>query len=445
MPRGVKCLISVLPVVLTASLLLVFLLAVPVLAQQPAGPGHPAGVPDDYVATPFGWFHPSCVRAVASGDTVLPDGRVKHADGTVSVAAPRCTYPHYSARGELVTEGVSPLVSGWVEDGEVTTATSYAKLSGGWVVPPAPSTTSDNQTLYFFPGMQQYNPPPNQPLSIIQPVLAWNGAYGPANAWGIASWNCCLGDQSTWYSTYRTVKPGDTIVGTMVSTCAPGTLACPTWNITTTDQTTGGTTTLGNSLSYGQTFNWAFAGALEAYNVNLCSDYPPNGSIAFSSALYDYNFTLIPNPGWSFVSRFQYQTPKCNYGGSAHPTWIGLDYGLVTSPVTLNFGQHYTDEQPVYVTATLTNPGTPEAGIVSVGQNLQDPFLLSSTTCGATLGAGASCSITVEFDVRNANIGTNRATMVIVFDSGTSGTQLDVPLVGAVRCRYNCQAPAGGF
>jgi len=52
-------------------------------AQKLAGPNRPAVAPQGYVITPFGYFHPSCVREVASGDTVLADGRVQHADGTV--------------------------------------------------------------------------------------------------------------------------------------------------------------------------------------------------------------------------------------------------------------------------------------------------------------------------------------------------------------------------
>ena len=43
---------------------------------------HRATVPDGYVATPFGYFHHSCVRSLAKGEKLLPDGRVQHADAT---------------------------------------------------------------------------------------------------------------------------------------------------------------------------------------------------------------------------------------------------------------------------------------------------------------------------------------------------------------------------
>ena len=52
-------------------------------AQAPAGPNRPMGVPDGYVITPSGYFHPSCVRQLAEGAALLADGRIiRHADGT---------------------------------------------------------------------------------------------------------------------------------------------------------------------------------------------------------------------------------------------------------------------------------------------------------------------------------------------------------------------------
>jgi len=103
-----------LPFALTASLLAFLLAAAPALAQTTPAPARPYGVPDDYVITPFGWFHPSCVGAVPSGGTVLADGRVRHADGTVDAQAPVCHYASYTARGETVTS-TSPAANGWIE------------------------------------------------------------------------------------------------------------------------------------------------------------------------------------------------------------------------------------------------------------------------------------------------------------------------------------------
>jgi hypothetical protein len=112
----------------------------------------------------------------------------------------------------------------------------------------------------------------------------------------------------------------------MKDTCAAGTLACPTWNVTTEDTTTGKSTTLSKTSAQGQTFNWAFGGVLEVYNISACTNYPTSGSIVFSSiALYNDRFVAIANPGWS-ISVTPGLSPSCSYGGSKTPTQITLTF-----------------------------------------------------------------------------------------------------------------------
>src|ERR1700683_275167 len=75
--------------------------AVMVRAQATAGPNRPAQVPEDYVVTPFGYFHPSCVVHLAKGEELLEGGQmVQKADGTI-YDVPVCEYPHYTARGDM--------------------------------------------------------------------------------------------------------------------------------------------------------------------------------------------------------------------------------------------------------------------------------------------------------------------------------------------------------
>src|SRR5262245_32256687 len=50
-------------------------------------PDHPASVPDDFVVTPMGFFHPSCVR-----DT---------SERAIAAATP-CQHPHYDYAGNLI-------------------------------------------------------------------------------------------------------------------------------------------------------------------------------------------------------------------------------------------------------------------------------------------------------------------------------------------------------
>ena len=54
-----------------------------VQAQPRAAAKHPASVPDGYVVTPFGYFHPSCVNQLAKGDVLHSDEKsVEHANGS---------------------------------------------------------------------------------------------------------------------------------------------------------------------------------------------------------------------------------------------------------------------------------------------------------------------------------------------------------------------------
>jgi hypothetical protein len=296
-------------------------------AQAPAGAKRPAAVPANYIITPFGYFHPSCVVRLAEGDEVRQDLKViQHANGT-SEATQACAFPHFTADGIAVVgdqkapsePSSQPVIShAWVEYAGTTSTSSYAYLYAHWNVPPAPST-NHGQTVYLFPGMQDYK----DVVTIIQPVLGWNADY--ASAWGIASWNCCVSG-TTYEAAPAPAKAGDVIYGYMSYTCPSGTLSCPSWNIVTQDLTSGKTSKLLSTSSFGQTFNWAFAGALEVYNISACTDYPTNGAISFYDiGLYNYEYTKIATPAWTVTNSSSGLTPQCSYGGSL-PKEVTLTY-----------------------------------------------------------------------------------------------------------------------
>ena len=337
-------------------------------AQVLAGPSRPAGVPEGYVITPSGYFHPSCVRQMAEGEALLEDGRVlQHADGTLE-NIPSCDYPRYTAHGEIGGEG--PLTN-YIEWAQATTSTSYGGLTATWVVPPAPAS-NDGQTVYFFPGLDDIN----DTVTILQPVLGWNSFLLPG-AWSIASWNCCVPSTSTnWHSPAVSVSPGDEIKGIIWDTCGAGTVSCPTWKVITEDVSTGRSTTLSDTPSEGQTFNWAFAGALEvSINLIQCSDYPPNGALTFSDvALYDYNFDRVSNPGWSFTNKASGLAPQCGYGGQVAPTQATLDYSSFITLASFNF----------------TDGAVPYAGLIQATNG----NLYGTTQIGGAGGEGTIFQIT---------------------------------------------------
>jgi hypothetical protein len=292
-------------------------------ALTPAGPKRPPTVPANYVITPFGYFEPSCVTHLAKGDVVRRDENVvRHANGA-SDNIHVCAYAHYKADGEKVIGDEravkQPTIShAWVEYAGTTTSSSYGYMYAYWTVPPAPSA-NDGQTVYLFPGMEDYK----DVVTIIQPVLGWNSDY--ASAWGIASWNCCASG-TVFEAPPTPVNSGDTIVGYMIDTCSAGTLSCPSWDIVTFDVTSGNYSELLNTSSQGQTFNWAFAGALEVYNIAQCSDYPSNGRVSFYNvALFNDKFAQIKHPAWSVTNLSSGLTPQCGYGGSL-PQQLILKY-----------------------------------------------------------------------------------------------------------------------
>jgi hypothetical protein len=298
-------------------------------AQMPAGPNRPATVPAGYLITPFGYFHPSCVVHLAQGDELQPDTNViLHANGTPA-RMHACPYPHYRADGEKVVVDergpTSPNIShSWIVSESVTTTGSYGGLHAYWSVPPAPAS-NDGQTLFFFPGLEDSN----DVMTIIQPVLGWNADY--KGAWGIASWNCCKSG-STFEAPPQPVSSGDTILGYMFTTCGPN--PCTTWDIVTWDLQNGKYSEYLDASSFGQTFNWAFGGVLEVYNVAQCSDYPttPNGDTGgwnatsfYGLLLYTNQYVQVANPAWSVTDWANGLAPQCNYGGSS-PSQVLLTY-----------------------------------------------------------------------------------------------------------------------
>lgn len=302
--------------------------------QHPvAGESRPAAVPQGFLITPFGYFHPSCVQSLATGERLTADGRIQHADGSEEATAAVCNYPHYTRNGVLLNAGtvnfagaldlgtpptVPPEVSGWLENASVTTDSatqSYGALVGTWSVPLPPSV-NDGQLLYFFPGLEDIN----DVQTILQPVMAWY-----QDQWTIASWNCCI-NGVTSNSPLVNVKAGDKIYGSITSSCGPGTLSCSTWDVLTVDLTTGKSTILANTPSESQAFNWAFGGVSEPYYVVSCKDYPQGGSLSFTSlTLFDENLHPVAKPAW-VTAVDQSATPQCHYAVTDKINSVTVEY-----------------------------------------------------------------------------------------------------------------------
>jgi len=249
------------------------------------------GLTADYVRTPHGYFHSSCVQHVDQSEELQQDGSIKRADGNIRQVA-QCAYPRFTKNGTRIeatdkTPARLPeTYNGYLQLVSATLSSGTNELTAYMTVPSNP-TSQSGQTLYFFPGLQDAQ----DVVSILQPVLGWDG-YG-ANNWTIASWNCCKSG-TTYVGNNVVVKSGDVIYGTMINKGGQN------WTITATDQTN---TSLASATlatnGYNQSFDWVFAGALETYGVSSCSQFPSKGPITFSKVQAYVGGQLVSNPSWS--------------------------------------------------------------------------------------------------------------------------------------------------
>jgi sugar lactone lactonase YvrE len=97
------------------------------------------------------------------------------------------------------------------------------------------------------------------------------------------------------------------------------------------------------------------------------------------------------------------------------------------TPSTLNFGSIETGTKSTAQNATLTNTGNAPLAIASVSLTGTNSAAFTSTnTCGSTLAAGASCSISVTFNPTSA--GTDAATLSV--NDNAPGSPQTSSLVG---------------
>ena len=119
----------------------------------------PAGVPADYVITPNGFFHPSCVVTLARDERLDPDLVIRTLDGASRAFVAPCAYPRFDLHGRTIdtgtpTSGSPPDPAGPIEpagaawDGypvlySYTGSSWGAYLSDTWVVPPPPTDVAN--------------------------------------------------------------------------------------------------------------------------------------------------------------------------------------------------------------------------------------------------------------------------------------------------------------
>jgi hypothetical protein len=277
----------------------------------------PSAVPDDYVITPFGWFHPSCVVTVS--------------DPPPRDAVPRsCTMPSYRrARGSAALIMVPPgeTLAGAADTLRSTaalavehewnaqatefrgTGTPYFSAYAEWTVPAAPATRS-SQTVYWFTGME-----PADNSRIIQPVLGWNANND--QAWTISSWDCCVSGV-VQHSSFQAVAVGDRLYGDIVGlNCSASTPGSCSWFIIAANMTTGASSILTTGVL--PVMRYLNGGVLETWATTSCKML--SGDVTFSNEVFGLvspgagGGPGIPiTPAWGPLT---VQNPKCNFAITA--------------------------------------------------------------------------------------------------------------------------------
>lgn len=94
--------------------------------------------------------------------------------------------------------------------------------------------------------------------------------------------------------------------------------------------------------------------------------------------------------------------------------------GVSLTPTSLTFTGVAVGTTSAPQTLTLTNNGTTSITISSIVASPNPPFAYSSTTCGSSLGAGASCTISVTFTPQNTQLASGTLS---VTDTGAGSPQ----------------------
>lgn len=319
--------------------------------------GRPFSVPEEFVLTPNGYFHPSCLQRVEVDEVLdLRAGAITK-DG-IPTKMLKCDYSHFDADGKEIattTAGRTPppaqcpspnapcggnggggVASSWVIWDAIYTPSSVQEFWETMIVPNAPSVVA-GQVVYLFPGLQEST---TYSITILQPVISWNGIDFP-NQWSLASWNCCYNGVET-YGTPVAVNSGDVINGTMTGySCNVTTGVCATWTIGAEDLTTLKESILSSTSSDGQYFNGLFGAVLEAYYVTSCSEFPA------SPAYFAYN-TNNQKYGPPFALNY---VNSATWLYSPPSSWVTTKNSKSAAPAGCGYGSvNYGGDGGVYLT-----------------------------------------------------------------------------------------------
>lgn len=296
---------------------------------SPAAQAQPASVSlkdhPGWVQVPGALIRADCVHEIPNGAQIEENGDIT-LEGSIVAHYDACPEEPISTRP---VHGVVPQYTdtpgtgnGWIEavqeEVSLKSGDNIDKIEGTWTVPSDPSTNGG--LIYMFNALE-----PTTENLIIQPVLQYGatsaGGDIGGNYWVIASWKV---GTNAYHSPGERVNPGDTIRGTTyIKSISSGKIY---WAIHAKDITTGAWSNF-NTSSSGYTWNWAFSGVLEAYNITSCNDLPASHSDEFKGNTVDHGYPSFNSvsPGW-YGAVYSYGGPSCGFSPSVAATYNKLSW-----------------------------------------------------------------------------------------------------------------------
>ncbi|HEY0714431.1 MAG TPA: hypothetical protein VGF45_17235 [Polyangia bacterium] len=275
----------------------------------------PEGPAAEYVDTPVGRFHRSCVHEVPEAAEIDDTGNVQQG-GRLLKRLERCRFKSFRGRRQPEKDLPPPTVNGWIARlyafAPITPAGYrwFNALTHTMKVPSNP-TTRNGQLLYTFTSLL-----PLAGDAIIQPVLQWGiGPAGGGTKWGAAAWYVDNGRNFVTHSPLRDVVAGDSMVGQMAALSCTSAGVCR-WAIAWSRNGQGLTSMVVQTTN---TFALADKAVLEAYNLTSCRQLPASGVLLFTNVKVFQPVTALDNmtevtSSLNWASQKWNVTPNCNYG-----------------------------------------------------------------------------------------------------------------------------------
>ena len=180
------------------------------------------------------------------------------------------------------------------------------------------------------------------------------------------------------------------------------------------------------------TFNQIVASA--GYTFNPATGNTVTISLPSGTSARYVQLSFTGNTGWDAAQLSEFEVfPGGGTSGSA----------LTASPSSLSFGNVATGSTSSAQTVTVSNPGSTAASVSSVSAS--GPFA-ETNTCGGSIAAGGSCTVSVTF----APTGTGSASGTLSVASSAPGSPLTVALSGtgvnsSVNLALNQPVTASGY